>query len=282
MTETYKTPLYNTAFNKFIKNGTNNLTTEEMDSLNTEKADYGYRFPCNWGTELFKNINVSSVLFPEVDHRQPGVTIDYDKFDVSLFASNAALNDPSFSVDDELMEAIIEEVSCLIDDKVMRTDTTKSIKGIAEDNNYAFVDTQFPKTITENDLVEMLRRHTDKTNLKWYMNSNTALKIVNPRLEILNSRDPKTKLNPVPGVLLGIQVVYDEYMPDLGSGEIPVILADMKASYVFDIQDDVYLSRTSATTNSLGETVDGIRLSATVTMGGRTANGDRYCCLRIR
>lgn len=64
-------------------------------------------------------------------------------------------------------------------------------------------------------------------------------------------------------------VVYDEYMPDIESGEVPVILADMKNSYILDIQDDVYLSRTSATTNSLGETVDGIRLSATFTLGGR-------------
>jgi HK97 family phage major capsid protein len=278
----YKTPLYNTAFNKFVKSGTDNLTPEELDALNSEKADYGYRFPCNWATELFKNINVSSVLFPEVDHRQPGVEVDYDKFEVSLFASNAALNDPVFSVDDELMENLISGVSTLIDQKVVATDTTKSIKGIAEDNNYAFVDSKLPKKITEDDLVEMIRRHTDKTNLKWYMNSNTALKIVNPKIEILNSRDPKTKLNPVPGVLLGIQVVYDEYMPDLDSGKIPVILADMKASYVFDIQDYVYLSRTSTTINSGGETVDGIRLNATFTLGGHGTNGDTYRCLRIK
>ena len=273
------TEAYNKVSNKFIKNGIDGLTPEEIAELNSAKSDYGYRFPSDWSHELFKNINVTSVIFPETDHRQPGKTIDYSKFDVSLFLTEAVLKDKTFSVYDELSETIINEVSVMIDRLTTSPDQTHSIKGMVN-GSYDFIDSQFPKTITNDDLSEMIRRLNGKSNLRWYMNSNTGISIVNPKLEDSSLKDSKPNL--VPEVIFGIQVVYDEYMPGVDSGEIPVILADMHRSYLLDIQDDIYLSRTSSTTNDQGKTVDGITFTVVFNIGGRGINGDTYRCLRVK
>lgn len=281
--ETYKTPLYNTAFHKFLKSGTNNLTPEELDEMNLNKTDLGYRYPDDWAGELFKNFDASSVLYSRMDHRQPGRTVLYNDFHVKLFSSKAALQDPTFDIVTEVSEAIIESVCRIIDDSVMSAINNISIKSMCVGDGNQFVESQYSNVFIDFDLIEMFKRITYRNDLKWYMNESTGGYISNLKFMSPPGGEGHVVKGIPPTVLFGMPVVYNEYMPTINSGNVPVVLADMKATYVFDIRDELYISRTDTTINDVkGGTQDGVLLDSTITMGGHTTNGGTYACLRIK
>lgn len=276
MTEIYKTPLYNEAFNKFLKSGLANLNLEEKEALDKCRDNLGYAYPEDWASELFVNFNSSSVMYREVDHRQPGKKIEYDTMQIKMFASNIALTDPTFSLSDELNEAIIEYTVGAIDESIVGSKDNHSIKGMTTGKGNQSVESQYSGKVTEFDLIELLKRVVKKKDLKWYMNSNTGETLA--KFEYLFQYGAAR-----PNSLLNIPVIYNEYLPDIQSGKTPIILANMKESYILDIQDSIYVARTPTTVNDANATtVDGILFQTTITIGGRFGWGDTYAYLSVK
>ena len=173
---------------------------------------------------------------------------------VSLNATTSALEDPTFSVLDEIVEAYSEAVAVSIDQLWYNGNGQNKIAGMkwrlsSDEGAKQVIETS---EVTPDHLKTMLLKmnKSGRQNAKWYMNSNTGLLIATLKdvvdgrdVYLIDQRDESLRSVGVPDRLLGRPIVYNEWMGDVGIGEYPIILADLHNAYGIGLRPDITIRR---------------------------------------
>lgn len=273
---------YDKAWKTYCSNG---IVT---DVLEQGKSQYGYRFPVLWAHELFKNINVQTVMYPEAAHRESGISLEYRSTTCYLRTTLTTLNDPTFDMSQEINEAAAEYMAILFDQASVQFGGQDGVKSLVDAHHH--IQSHISKQITYEDLkaLEHEMQGHDKEDLKWYMNSSTAIDVATLHKDadsyVIDQHDEYLTKVGVPMVLLEKQIVYNEYIDSVSKNNVPIILGNLKKAYVLDMNDPIYITRskckiTDYTTNL---PVDGVEFEITFIIAGRVIDDTQYATLQMR
>lgn len=284
--------------------------------------------------ELKENIETQSVMLPEVrqivtstdratltfpaynEPRWPGemprdpqamrspeiIDIPVHVMLISLTMGNSALEDPTFCVRDEFLEAASEAVAVAYDQLIPYGDGQGKLEGLwrrdkewkEKDYQRAYSHERYPldfATIIESaptvdDYQKLFNAVPPKyrANSKWYMNSSTGLHLASIRNEkgdlVIDPNDASVAAVGVPDRYMGHEIVYNEYMDDIGkAGNVPVFFGDIKKAYAVARRDSVSLRRFN---DSMYAELDQILLLGRARLGGQVINPDAYRVMRVK
>lgn len=181
---------------------------------------------------------------------------------LSLTAGNSALEDVTFSLEDEINEAFSEAVAVAYDELIWGGDGQGKLEGIVTNSQVTgtrstgvqsvsgYIPTGSPDGIvTADTLKEMLfnlpRGYRQKA--KWYMNSNTALQIATLKdgegNYLIDHRDEGLQSIGVPDRLLSRPIVINEYADDIAENAFPIVLGDLSRGYIIGKRVDFSIRR---------------------------------------
>lgn len=230
------------------------------------------------------------------------ITIPVNVMLISLTAGNAALEDPTFSIRDEFLEAASEAIAVTYDQLVIYGDGQGKLSGLfrrdkewkEKDYQLFYTDKRYSKdfiTVVESKplaadfqkLVDILPPKY-RANAKWLMNSNTGLYLAGLKDEkgdyVIDQTLPILQTVGVPDNYLGLPIVYNEYMDDVGiAGNAPVFLGDYKKAYTVAKRDAVSLRRFVDATYA---ELDQMLLLGRARIGGEAVDNNAYRVMRIQ
>lgn len=170
---------------------------------------------------------------------------------ISLAATNSALEDSTFNLEEEINEAFAEAVAVSYDQLIWGGDGQNKIQGIVVNEQVissrstgiqsvgGYVPTGSVDGIVTADVLKQMLFHLPqgyRTRAKWYMNSNVGLEIATLKdgegNYLIDQRDESLRSVGIPDRLLGKPIVYNEWASDISSGSFPIVLADLSRGYV--------------------------------------------------
>jgi HK97 family phage major capsid protein len=207
------------------------------------------------------------VVGSNTDHRS--IEDQYSQVDVpihvmliSLTAGNSALEDVTFSLEDEINEAFSEAVAIAYDELIWSGDGQGKMEGIVVNNQVTgtrstgmqsvsgYVPSGSPDGIVTADVLKELLFHLPRgyrQRAKWYMNSNTGLQIATLKdgegNYLIDQRDESLQAVGVPDRLLGKPIVYNEYADDIAENGYPIVLGDLSRGYIIGKRVDFSIRR---------------------------------------
>jgi len=181
---------------------------------------------------------------------------------LSLTAGNSALEDVSFSLEDEINEAFSEAVAIAYDDLIWGGDGQGKLEGIVVNSNVTgarstgvqsvsgYIPTGSPDGIVTADVLKEMLFHLPRgyrQRSKWYMNSNTALQIATLKdgegNYLIDVRTESLQAAGVPERLLGKPIVINEYADDIAQDAFPIVLGDLSRGYLIGKRVDFSIRR---------------------------------------
>lgn len=271
---------YKKAFDAYCLEGT------VTDVLEQGKSQYGYRVYTDWAQELFKNIASQTVVYPEASHRESEISLEYRSTTCYLRVTLDRLKDPQFSLLDEISEFSAEYMAVLFDQASVQFGGQDGVKSLVDAHHHIQSDKNDEVTFED---IEALERSVEGVeDVKWYMNSNTALQVITLRKGeewLVSPRDAEVLAVGVPAHLHEKEMVYNEYMDGCYNGSnIPIILGNLKKSYVLDMGDAVSIMRSKCkiTDRKTNMAVDGIEIEVTFMVAGRVINDTYYSSLQMK
>ena len=182
---------------------------------------------------------------------------------MSLTAGNSALEDVSFSLEDEINEAFSEAVAIAYDELIWSGDGQGKLQGIVVNDQVTgtrslnmqtvsgYVPTGSPDGIVTPDVLKEMLFHLPRgyrQRSKWYMNSNTALQIATLKdgegNYFIDERDASLQsTGGVPLTLLGKPIVINEYADDIVEDGFPIVLGDLSRGYLIGKRVDFSIRR---------------------------------------
>lgn len=181
---------------------------------------------------------------------------------ISLTAGNSALEDVTFSLEDEINEAFSEAVAVAYDELIWSGDGVGKLEGIVVNNQVVgarstgmqsvsgYIPTGSVDGILTADTLKEMLFHLPRPyrqRAKWYMNSNTGLQVATLKdgngNYLIDQRDESLQAVGVPEKLLGRPIVYNEYADDVAEDSIPVVLGDLSRGYLIGKRVDFSIRR---------------------------------------
>ncbi len=181
---------------------------------------------------------------------------------ISLTAGNSALEDVTFSLEDEINEAFSEAVAVAYDELIWGGDGQAKLEGIVTNNRVigsrsagvttvgGYVPTGSPNGIVTADVLKEMLFHLPRgyrARAKWYMNSDTGLQIATLKdgegNYLIDQRDESLQAVGVPDRLLGRPIVYNEYADSVETNQYPIILGDLSKGYLIGKRVDFSIRR---------------------------------------
>ena len=182
---------------------------------------------------------------------------------VSYSATNSALEDVTFSLENEINEAFSEAVAIAYDDLIWGGNGQGKLEGIVVNQSVighrstsiqtvsGYVPTGSANGIVTADTLKTMLFHLPRgyrPNAKWYMNSDTALEISTLKdgqgnYLIDNRIDALQNSGGMPEKLLGLPIVYNEYADSIASNGYPIVLGDLRRGYVIGKRVDFAIRR---------------------------------------
>ena len=181
---------------------------------------------------------------------------------ISLTAGNSALEDVTFSLEDEINEAFSEAVAVAYDELIWGGDGQAKLEGIVVNNSVVgarstgmqsvggYIPSGSPDGIVSADVLKEMLFHLPRgyrQRAKWYMNSNTGLQIATLKdgegNYLIDQRSESLQAVGVPDKLLGKPIVYNEYADDIAEDGFPIILGDLSRGYLIGKRVDFSIRR---------------------------------------
>lgn len=216
-------------------------------NLNTTDARRAHPAQVRWPGES----PASNTDHRTVEDEYTQVTIPIHVMLITLAATNSALEDATFNLEEEINEAFAEAVAVSYDQLIWGGDGQGKLQGIVTNNQVVgspslgmktvggYVATGSADGIVTADSLKTMLFHLPqgyRQRAKWYMNSNTGLQVATLKdgmgNYLIDQRDDALRTVGVPDRLLNKPIVYNEWADDADSGKFPIILADLTRGYI--------------------------------------------------
>lgn len=227
-------------------------------NLVTADARRAHAAVVRWPGEVITDGNVSRTIEDTFSQ----VEVPINVMLISLTSGNSALEDVTFSLEDEINEAFSEAVAVAYDQLIWSGDGQGKLQGVVVNNQVVghvsqnmqtvsgYVASGSPDGIVTADVLKELLFHLPRgyrQRAKWYMNSNTGLQIATLKdgegNYLIDQRDESLQSVGVPDRLLGKPIVYNEYADDIVEGGFPIILGDLSRGYIIGKRVDFSIRR---------------------------------------
>ena len=227
-------------------------------NLVTADARRAHAAVVRWPGEVITDGNVSRTIEDTFSQ----VEVPINVMLISLTSGNSALEDVTFSLEDEINEAFSEAVAVAYDQLIWSGDGQGKLQGIVVNNQVVghvsqnmqtvsgYVASGSPDGIVTADVLKELLFHLPRgyrQRAKWYMNSNTGLQIATLKdgegNYLIDQRDESLQSVGVPDRLLGKPIVYNEYADDIVEGGYPIVLGDLSRGYIIGKRVDFSIRR---------------------------------------
>jgi HK97 family phage major capsid protein len=181
---------------------------------------------------------------------------------MSLTAGNSALEDVTFSLEEEINEAFSEAVGVAYDTLIWGGDGQGKLEGIVANSQVVghpsvgtttvggYVPTGSNDGIVNADVLKKIFFNLPtfyRQRAKWYMNSNTAHQIATLKNAngdyMIEDRTLGLTDSGAPEKLFGRPIVYNEFADDIATGAFPVIFGDLSRTYVVGKRVDFTIKR---------------------------------------
>jgi HK97 family phage major capsid protein len=216
-------------------------------NLNTTDARRAHPAQVRWPGES----PASNTDHRTVEDEYTQVTIPIHVMLITLAATNSALEDATFNLEEEINEAFAEAVAVSYDQLIWGGDGQGKLQGIVTNSQVVgspslgmktvggYVATGSADGIVTADSLKTMLFHLPqgyRQRAKWYMNSNTGLQVATLKdgngNYLIDQRDDALRTVGVPDRLLNKPIVYNEWADDADSGKFPIILADLTRGYI--------------------------------------------------
>lgn len=216
-------------------------------NLNTTDARRAHPAQVRWPGES----PASNTDHRTVEDEYTQVTIPIHVMLITLAATNSALEDATFNLEEEINEAFAEAVAVSYDQLIWGGDGQGKLQGIVTNTQVVgspslgmktvggYVATGSADGIVTADSLKTMLFHLPqgyRQRAKWYMNSNTGLQVATLKdgngNYLIDQRDDALRTVGVPDRLLNKPIVYNEWADDADSGKFPIILADLTRGYI--------------------------------------------------
>ena len=227
-------------------------------NLITTDARRAHAAQIRWPGEVISN----SDSHRSVEDQYSQISVPIHVMMISLTAGNSALEDVTFSLEDEINESFSEAVAIAYDQLIWAGDGQGKLEGVVVNDQVVghrstglqtvsgYIPSGSPDGIVTADVMkEMLfhlpRQHRQRA--KWYMNSNTGLQLATLKdgegNYLIDQRDSSLQEAGVPDRLFGKPIVYNEWADDATTGNFPVILGDLSRGYLIGKRVDFSIRR---------------------------------------
>ena len=179
------------------------------------------------------------------------ITIPIHVMLISLAATNSALEDSTFNLEEEINESFAEAVAVSYDQLIWGGDGQNKMQGIVVNGDVTgsrslgvstvggYIPSGSKDGIVTADVLKTMQFHLPqgyRSRAKWYMNSNTGLEIATLKdgegNYLIDLRDEGLRSAGIPDRLLGRPIVYNEWASDIAEDAFPIVLADLSRGYV--------------------------------------------------
>lgn len=228
-------------------------------SINTTDARRAHAATLRWPDEVITT--PSTETGTEADEYSQ-VEVPIHLMLIQMAVTNSALEDATFSLEDEITEAFSEAVAVGYDQLIYAGDGQGKLQGIVSNSKVTGAASTGPESVSgyvatgsalgfvNADCLKTMLYHLPQPyqqRAKWFMNANTALAISQLKdgmgNYLIDERNEGLRTVGVPDRLLGKPIVYNVWASNPDANSFPVVLGDLSRGYIIGKRVDFSIRR---------------------------------------